>query len=129
MAEKAADGEDVPTELTFDFKYNETALYTSGAAYVVENGEVVKDVVYSANDDGTENFSAVLTGLDSASADEVNESMVVRPYITYSFNGNTVTVYGNTKSASLCDVASLVNTTELPDELKSYIESVKALAK
>jgi len=129
MAEKAQSGENVETELTFDFCYNENALYTSGAAYIVEDGVVTKDMIYSTNDDGTENFSAVLTGIDSTSSDHVNEIMVVRPYIIYSLNGNNITLYGNTKSASLCDVAELVNTSELPEELKNYVDSVNALAK
>ena len=128
MEEKADNGEDVETELTFDFAYNGTSLFASGAAYTVENGVVTKDMLYGENADGTLMFVAALTGINSTSAEQVNEVMVARPYLKFILDGKEFVFYGDTVSSSLGDIAKLVDTSELPDEFKAYIEMVKGLA-
>jgi hypothetical protein len=130
MAELGAADETLETELTFEFKYNGADLYVSGIAYAVdENGEVSVEKIVEEDENGNSTFSTVLTGIKNNDADQVNETMVVRPYVKFANDGKEYVFYGENMSNSLVGVAKAVDTTELPENAKANIEAIVALEK
>ena len=130
MASKAENGEDVETDLTFDFVYGENVLFVSGMAYQKdENGNVTTEKIVEETADGDSVFATVLTGIKNDDADQVNETMVVRPYVKFTNNGKQFTFYGATAENSLVGVANSVDATELPENVKASIEAIVALEK
>jgi len=130
MASKAENGEDVETDLTFDFVYGENVLFVSGMAYQKdENGNVTTEKIVEETADGDSVFATVLTGIENTNADQVNEIMVVRPYVKFTNDGKQFTFYGATAENSLVGVAKSVDTTELPENVKASIEAIVALEK
>ncbi len=114
-------------ELTFDLGSD---YYAYGVAYTVDdNGEPIIDKIVENDDDGNEIFAAVITGIENTNEAQVNEVIVVRPYIKV-INGDGVTCfYGNTVEASLVEIAAVIDTNELTDEQMANINSILALAK
>lgn len=130
MASKAENGEEVETDLTFDFVYGENVLFVSGVAYQKdENGNVTTEKIVDETADGDSVFATVLTDIKNDDADQVNETMVVRPYVKFTNNGKQFTFYGATAENSLVGVAKTVDTTELPENVKASIEAIVALEK
>lgn len=114
-------------ELTFDLGSD---YYAYGVAYTVDdNGEPIIDKIVENDDNGNEIFAAVITGIENTNEAQVNEVIVVRPYIKV-INGDGVTYfYGNTVEASLVEIAAVIDTDELTDEQMANINSILALAK
>ena len=104
--------EEYNAELTFDFTEEGKVLYVKGTSYKTdENGDVIINIVNSANDDGTENYTAVCVGIDIESKLQITTKLTVRPYIVYSISdGVTVTAYGSTHSESFYGVAKALKT-------------------
>ena len=103
-------------------------MYAYGAAYALdENGEEIVNKSIGSDDDGNIIFAAVLTGISNDNADQVNEILVARPYIKYVNGDKEYVFYGETAENSLVGVAKSVDTTELPDDVKTHIENIVAL--
>ena len=128
------------SELTHNFKKpdSNTPLYVEGKAGVYENGEL-KETIYSVDEiTGDATFTGVCVGLDITNKFQVTSNITARPYIKISNGlGNTVTIYGETHTSSLYDVAKAVK--DLADEgdeqaladynaNKEYIDQVIAVA-
>ena len=126
MAEKAANGEAVETDLTFDFKFGGNNLFAYGAAYVADSD---LDLNLGEDENGAVTFAAALSGIKNNDANHANEVMVARPYVKFTNNGKQYVFYGAKASASLVDVAKSVDTTNLPENYKKNIEDIVALAK
>ncbi len=130
MAELGTADETLETELTFDFKYKGDDLFVSGMAYQKdENGVITVEKIVEEDENGNSIFATVLTGIDNTKADQVNEIMVVRPYVKFTNDGKQFTFYGATAENSLVGVAKTVDTTELPENVKASIEAIVALEK
>jgi len=128
MEEKAAAGEDVETDLTFNFSYNGTDLFAYGSAYLVdENGEASINKFIEIDDNGDIIFASVLKGIKNNDSVHVNEVFSVRPYIRISDGNNEYIFYGECSSASLADAVKAVDTSDLPDSYKKIIEDIIAL--
>ncbi len=115
-------------ELSFESAINDK-VYVYGTNFKSENGKVTKDISNGALDNGEERFTCALTGINAADESMVNEVMAVRPYMIYRIEDLEYTIYGDMITASLADVAKLVDTTELPDTYKAYVDSIVSLAK
>ena len=126
MAEKAANGEAVETDLTFDFKFGDNNLFVYGAAYVAGSD---LDLNLGEDENGAVTFAAALSGIKNDDANHANEVMVARPYVKFTNNGKQYVFYGAKASASLVDVAKSVDTDKLPENYKKNIEDIVALAK
>ena len=85
--------------------------------------------IVEETEDGDSVFATVLTGIKNDVADQVNETMVVRPYVKFTKDGKQFTFYGATAENSLVGVAKAVDTTELPENVKASIEAIVALEK
>ena len=117
-------------ELTFGLTHEGKDMYAYGAAYALdENGEEIVNKSIGSDDDGNIIFAAVLTGISNDNADQVNEILVARPYIKYVNGDKEYVFYGETAENSLVGVAKSVDTTELPDDVKTHIENIVALEK
>ena len=129
------------SELTHNFKKpdSNTPLYVEGKAGVYENGEL-KETIYSVDEiTGDATFTGVCVGLDITNKFQVTSNITARPYIKISNGlGNTVTIYGETHTSSLYDVAKAVkDLADAGDEQaladynanKEYIDQVIAVAK
>jgi len=117
-------------ELTFGLTHEGKDMYAYGAAYALdENGEETVNKSIGSDDDGNIIFAAVLTGIENDNADQVNEVLVARPYIKYVNGDKEYVFYGETAENSLVGVAKAVDTTELPDDVKTHIENIVALEK
>lgn len=99
------------SELTHNFKKpdSNTPLYVEGKAGVYENGEL-KETIYSVDEiTGDATFTGVCVGLDITDKFQVTSNITARPYIKISNGlGNTVTIYGETYTSSLYNVAKAV---------------------
>ncbi len=87
------------SELTFDFG----GKYVSGVAY-----DGTTDVFYDKTDENIV-FTGVLYNIPSSA---YQQKVVARTYVKYVSNGVTYTVYGNTVSASLYEIASAIKNDE-----------------
>lgn len=114
-------------ELSFESAINDK-VYVCGTNFKAENGIVITDISNGALDNGEELFTCALTGINAADADRVNEVMAVRPYMIYRVEDVEYIIYGNMTTASLAEVAKLVDTTELPDDYKAFVDGVVRLA-
>ncbi len=128
------------SELTHSFKKpdSNTPLYVEGKAGVYENGEL-KETIYSVDEiTGDATFTGVCVGLDITNKFQVTSNITARPYIKISNGlGNTVTIYGETHTSSLYNVAKAVkDLADAGDEQaladynanKEYIDQVIAVA-
>ena len=105
-------------------------MFVYGAAYALdENGEETVNKSIGSDEDGNILFAAVLTGIANDNADQVNETLVARPYVKYVNGDKEYVFYGETAENSLVGVAKAVDITELPADVKTHIESIVALEK
>ena len=128
------------SELTHSFKKpdSNTPLYVEGKAGVYENGEL-KETIYSVDEiTGDATFTGVCVGLDITNKFQITSNITARPYIKISNGlGNTVTIYGETHTSSLYNVAKAVkDLADAGDEQaladynanREYIDQVIAVA-
>lgn len=127
--------------LTHNFYTSDDAkkpLYVEGKAFERdEEGNVVKNYIYSTTEDGDVTFVARCVGLDITNKTQVTAALTARPYLRYTLgNGNAVTLYGSTHTASLYSVVkSIKDKADAGDEAaaadykahKDYIDSILAL--
>lgn len=96
--------------------------FVKGIAYDAD-GDI--DIINSENADGSILYTAVLSGIP---LENKNETMVVRAYAVFNANGQNITVYGSTASATLFDTAKAVKDAggDAYNNNKTYIDSVLA---
>lgn len=110
-------------ELKIGLDYNgnsEGKLYVKGAAYVAGT-ELDK---YITEEDGKIIFAAVCTGLDITNKTQVTTKFVVRPYI----NIGGAYAYGKPVVKSLYEVAKMIDTSTLHEDIVTYINTIIATA-
>ncbi len=129
MSAKAENGEDVETELTFDFNYNGVELFIYGEAYRKVGDTAIVDKHSNIDEDGNYTISAVLKGITNDDADRVNEVFVIRPYIKFNIDGKEVVCYGKAVENSLVNVAKTLDRAGLSDAINDKLDSIIALAK
>ena len=97
-------GADLTFDITSDKVENaEGTLFVKGEAY---NKAAGKDIVYSADNNGNEFFTAVCVGFNVANKSHITTELVARPYIVYTLSdGSAFTAYGESYSSSLYSVA------------------------
>lgn len=129
MAEKASKETDeevkktIVTDLTFDFKDGDKALYVAEKAY--EKGTDL-DKMSGQTDDGVI-FNAAVIGIKATDKGQVNEKIVVRPYVKFVNGETTYTFYGEKSSASLVEAAEKADTANLTEEEKADVDAIIAL--
>lgn len=121
MSEKTAK----TVELTFDFKNGDKPLYVSEKAY--EKGTDL-DKMTAQTDNGAV-FAAAVIGINAADAEQVNEKIVVRPYVKFVKGETTYTFYGEKYSSSLVEAAEKADINSLTEEEKAKVEAIIALKK
>lgn len=114
-------------ELNLGLTYNgagEGKLFVKGAAYIKDGDKVTLDKYLEETDDGSIIYAAVCTGLDVTNKTQVTTQFVLRPYI----NIGGVYAYGKPVVKSLYEVAASIDTTELPEDVVTYINTIIATA-
>ncbi len=106
--------DDADAQLNFDF-----SKYIKGVAYNKNSGI---DKIFDNSDDEYVVFSGVLYNIPDTAYEAVLTS---KTYTKINVNGETFTIYGESTSASMYEIAkSLVNSDELSDETKSELQKI-----
>ncbi|MGN1122279.1 MAG: hypothetical protein ACI4RV_07920 [Eubacteriales bacterium] len=110
------------SELTFGLRQpgTQNPAYVTGVAY--KKGE--KDVVYSIDASGRTTFTAVCVNIPSTA---YQEKIVARTYMKYlNGSGNAITLYGNSVSGSIYEVAAAIKQAGGEDytQNKTYIDEI-----
>ena len=122
-------------ELTHNFKNpsKNAPLFVEGKAYLKDDHETL----YTVDEGGNATFTGVCVGFDLTKKEQVTAALTARPYLKYTNGeGKAVTLYGETYTSSLYDVAKAIKDNALAGDAqaaadyeahKDYIDGIVAL--